>query len=184
MSASHAKKSRGWMITMLLAGCALAYVVFVFLPGQVKVAKLRAKLREEQHFVIQADRLINTIEQTENELAQTTEFAAHWHQQAPDESELAAVYGQITDAARQSGMTLLRFEPQPAQKLATISQISSTLIGQGSFAETFDFLQRLEAMSSSNWITQLQMREAGEGGQELQCELTLTVFAGNRGISN
>ena len=184
MTKSTSKKSRGWMITMLLAGGALAYVLLVFLPGQVKVSKLRSQLREEQHFVIQADRLISTIQQTEDELAQTNRFAADWYEDAPGESELAAVYGQVTDAARQSGISLLRFEPQPAIRLATVSQISSTLIGQGTFAEVFSFLERLEQMSPSNWISQLQMREVGENGQELQCELSLTVFADNRGISN
>lgn len=177
------KKPRSWMVTAALSATAIAYVVFVFLPGQRAIGDMRKQLHEKQQFIVQADRLVFAIERASADLQSAHEYAEGWRAEAPSEAKLAAKLGQITQRAQQSGLTLGRFDPQPVVKLDAVWQAPITLVGEGDFQQICEFLRLVETMPGTVWVQNLRLDNGGKEDGPLRCEMTLTVFADNRDIS-
>ena len=56
-----ASKPKTWLITGLLSGLALAYLFFIFLPGQRSLGELRAQVQERHQQITQAQSLARTV---------------------------------------------------------------------------------------------------------------------------
>ena len=176
LSPSPGRKPRTWLITALLASLAVGYVVFIFLPLQRKIHVLRADLQEKRQHVVQAQSLTGTIARAQQQLARTREVSLSWQEGAPTAAELARHFADITRRAREAGVEVSRFEPQPTIEMQVLSQHNVTLHFQGQFSQAFEFLARLEQLPGSVWIRDLKLYVAGESAQTLQSELTLTIF--------
>lgn len=168
-----------WLITGLMASCAVAYVYLVFLPGQRSIRKTRNQLRDRQTQLLQSDRLAVPIRLAEDQLAQIERIAQRWHESAPPAAELSLVYSQISEQARRAGVGIRRLEPGSPTRLATLEQCPLELTLEGEYAQFADFLERLERLPAPLWIRNLQMQlqQKGEAGETLRCELSLTIFA-------
>lgn len=167
---------RTWMITALLAVLAVSYVMVVFLPAQRSIRALRAELQEKRQHVVQGQSLTGPISRSRQQLLETNEVCLDWQKAAPSPSELAQHLASITQLAKAADVTVGRFEPQPAVKMQMMSQHNVTLHFLGSFAQTFDFLARLEQLPGTVWIRDLRMVGGADKPHVLQGELTLTIF--------
>jgi hypothetical protein len=49
----------------------------------------------------------------------------------------------------------------------------------GSFEQACRFLRALEGLEETVWVEAVQMESFGEDSREVQCELSLAVFADN-----
>jgi Tfp pilus assembly protein PilO len=166
-----------WLVTGVVASLAVVYALFVFLPTQRKASALKLKKYELMQYVANRLKTSEKIEQARQRQTQIEQVSVAWRQHAPRNGELGRMLSGITQQARQAGVTLQRFDPQPQVALQYISQQPIVVALEGDFAQVFDFLQRVETMPHRVWISNFTLSSAAEDGQTLRAEMTLTIFA-------
>jgi type IV pilus assembly protein PilO len=172
-----------WLVTGVVATLAVLYTLFVFLPAQHKAAALKSKKYELMQYVSNRSKTHEKIAQARQRQAQIEEVSTAWHQNAPDATEIGRTLSSITQQARQSGVTLQRFDPEPQVRLQAIAQQPISVALEGDFAQVFQFLHRVESLPHRVWITNLTLSpvaiagtSTGEAAQTLRVEMTLTIF--------
>jgi Tfp pilus assembly protein PilO len=166
-----------WLVTGAVATLAVLYTLFVFLPGQRKAAALKSKKYELMQYVANRTKIGEKIEQAQQRHQQMLRMTAAWQEHAPTVGELGRTLSAITQHARQAGVTLQRFDPQPQQSLKSIAQQPIAVSLEGNFGQIFDFLKRLESLPHRVWVSQLTISTSSEDGDTLRAEMTLTIFA-------
>jgi hypothetical protein len=177
-------KPKTWLITALLAAGAVAYVVFVFLPSQRKIADLRAAVHERRQQIMQAQSLAGTVVQARLRLAAARAVAKEWKAEAPRQSQLFTHSASITKQAGEAGVVIDRLDPLPAVELRLIAQQNVTMQFHAPFAAVFGLLQRLEALPGTLWIRDLRLNAHSENDNMLRGELTLTIFVDRADYAN
>ena len=165
-----------WLVTGIVATLAVLYTLFIFLPAQRKATALNSKKYELMQYVANRLKTNEKIEQARERQTQVEQVSASWQQHAPNANEVGRMLSGITLQARQAGVTLQRFDPQPQVPLQTISQQPISVALEGDFAQIFDFLHRLETMPHRVWISNLTLSTSTEDAQTLRAEMTLTIF--------
>ena len=178
------KKHLSLFVTAGAAALALAYVFFVFIPGQKKIAELRAVLQKKQQYVADSAKLVAVINDCESQLDECRSFINGWRAEAPTGSKLASLMGRITSQAADADVQLVAWHPAAAQQHAMLREMSATIKVEGSFHTVADFLRRLESLSAAIWISDVNLRPEGESGQSLHCELTLSIFSDSNDIAD
>ncbi len=174
---SHDRRApRSWMITALLASLAVAYVTFVFVPAQAEITALRGRLNERRQHILQANGLVLPVAHATEQLAKTRLISTEWRKAAPNPAELSACFASLTEEAKPAGVTIERFDPQLATDMQVIAQHGVTVHFRGNFAQTFDFLRRIEELPASMWLPSLRMTSDPMNGSTLRGELILTIF--------
>jgi Tfp pilus assembly protein PilO len=179
-----AAKPKTWLITALLAAGAVAYVVFVFLPSQRKIAELRAQVHERRQQIMQAQSLAGTMVQARVRLAAAREVAKEWKAESPRQSQLFTHFASITRQANEAGVVIDRLDPLPAVELRLIAHQNVTMQYHAPFAAVFSLLQRLEALPGTLWIRELRLNAHSENDNTLRGELTLTIFVDRADYAN
>jgi Tfp pilus assembly protein PilO len=165
-----------WLVTGAVATLAVLYTLFIFLPAQRKATTLKLKKYELMQYVANRQKTNEKIEQALQRQTQVEQVSLAWRQHAPDANEVGRMLSGLTLQARQAGVTLQRFDPQPQVPLQTISQQPIAVAIEGDFAQIFDFLHRLESMPHRVWISNLTLSSSSEDAQTLRAEMTLTIF--------
>jgi len=165
-----------WLVTGVVATLAVLYTLFIFLPTQHKTSALKSKKYELMQYVANRSKTNEKIELARQRQAKIEQLSLVWRQHAPDASEVGRALSNITQQARQAGVTLQRFDPEPQVRLQTIAQQPIAVALEGNFAQAFDFLHRLESLPHRVWISNLTLSPAGEDAQTLRVEMTLTIF--------
>ena len=163
-------------VTGGLGACAIAYLVFIFVPGQHAVTKLRREMNEKQQHILQSSSLTTPLIHSQARLEATEKCSAEWRAAAPSRSEIVAIYARLAEEAKAAGVSIQRFDPLAATDLKLVGQHNLALEWQGNFAQFFDFLARLEKLPPTIWVRQMHLNAAGEESETLQGELTLTIF--------
>lgn len=171
-----AGKPQSWIITALLAAVAVAYVVFVFLPGQRTINERRAQVQERQQQIMQAHTLAQTVAQTRERLAATRRVGQQWHDDSPRRRDVIAHFASFTQEAQRAGVAIDRLDPLPAVDQSRVAQQNVSLQLHGSFAGIFDLLKRLEAIPGSLWVRTLRLQAGRESDAAQRSELTVTIF--------
>jgi Tfp pilus assembly protein PilO len=168
-----------WVIVVPAVGLVAAYIFCAFLPGQRAIGKLQDELATTEQFIEQVDAMGPAVGVTQQEFDKTQTYVEAWETSAPTEEELSALFGRISLLAKQSGTTTTRFEPQTAVHYEKVSRIPVVLACTGSFAQICQFLHELEGLGQTVWVEALRMEGSGQNGEDIQCELTLGIFAVN-----
>ncbi len=168
-----------WVLMLTGAGVTAAYAIFFFLPGYRAVEGLQKELAAMERFVEQVDAIRPAIDTTRQECERTEAHVAAWRQSAPAQDELSELFGRISLLAKQSGTTTIRFDPQPVVEYEEVRRIPVALACVGPFGHICKFLQGLERFEETIWIESLHMERFGKNGENVQCELTLAIFADN-----
>jgi Tfp pilus assembly protein PilO len=172
----HNGKPRTWLITALLAAIAVAYVIFVFLPGQRSIGEFRAQVQERRQQILQAQTLTRTVALARQRLADTREVGQQWRARAPRHTQLITHFASLTQQAEAAGVAIDRLDPLPAVELHLITQQNVTLQFHAPFVAVFDFIRRLEALPGTTWVRNLRLHTVAEADRMLRGELTLTIF--------
>ncbi|MBM4003677.1 MAG: hypothetical protein FJ295_10380 [Planctomycetes bacterium] len=170
-------KAKSVLITLLIASGAVAYSLLVFVPSQKALARLRYQLREKQRQIVDSDRLISAIAQTEVQLEAAKDFARQWKQKAPTESRLADVYRKFAELAEVAGVDVNGMRPQSGERLKTVSQYRVALDCSGPYASLFDFVHQMEESVVGLWIQQLEIDRPDPKLDLVRCKLQLIIFA-------
>jgi Tfp pilus assembly protein PilO len=170
------RKPQTWITTALLAAIAVAYVVFLFLPGQRSISQLRALVQERRQQILQAQTLLSTVSMARNRLAETHDVGQKWRADAPGTSDLIAHFASLTHEAEAAGVAIDRLDPLPAVDLHLVSQQNVSLQFHASFPSLFDFLKRVEALPGTIWVRKLRLHGDASPSNLPRGELTMTIF--------
>lgn len=177
MKAKVPPPKRTWVFALAVTAAVAGYVLLFFFPGQRATANLRRELEEQLQFVKNCEALPAQIAATHAELARTREFVHAWKHSAPTEHRLAHLFVDITRRAEVSQTQIVRFDPQPVDKMARLDRIPLELACEGTFAALFQFLKGLEELDADVWIELLDCQPVAVGSSRLRCELRLSLFA-------
>ncbi len=200
------RKRRTLIVTVAVASAAVAYVIFVFLPGQKAIGRLRDEVRERREFILQSNRLVLAVQRSEEELSAARNYIQQWESAAPAEREIAQLFGTITELADNAGIVITRFDPQQPLRLETIRKVPVSLEFSGNFAQVFDFIRGVEELSANIWFDNLEIAAASnthrgqsvsqpgrkaaasaatqQNSERLHCQVVLIVFTDNDGFSD
>lgn len=167
---------KSWLITALLASLAVAYVAFIFAPEQAEIGGLRSQLNERRQHILQASSLVLPVDSAVKQLAKTQLVSAHWKQSAPTASGISVCFAQLTSEAQSAGVSIERFDPQPANEMQALAQHGVTVHFHGQFSEVFDFIRRVEELPASVWIPVVRLNTEETSGAKVRGELNLTIF--------
>jgi len=171
------KKHLSLFVTAAAGALALAYVFFVFLPGQTRIADLRKTLQQKQQYVAQSTKLIAVLNDLQSELDECHSFIETWRANAPTGSKLADLIGSLTNNAEEAHVQFVAFHPSPTHQLGLLRETPATIKVKGPFHAVADFLRRLESVPAAIWIPTVNLKPEGESGQDISCELTLSIFS-------
>src|SRR3954467_7256100 len=108
-----AGKPKTWLVTGLLAAGAVAYVVFIFLPLQNSINKLRQQIQERRQQIMQAESLVGTVAQTRMRLVAAREVCQQWRAESPHQAQIITHYASLTQQAGEAGVSIDRLDPLP-----------------------------------------------------------------------
>jgi Tfp pilus assembly protein PilO len=168
-----------WMLTMLPAAVAVAYVVFAFLPGRRAIADLRDQVAQKQNYVGQFEDVAKALAAAERELERTQTYTKAWKQRAPTDEDRSALYGRINALAKQADTVTTRFDPKPVNPHSHVRELPLTMACSGTFAQVHEFLRSLESLPVAIWVESLVIKRTGETGGCVTCETSLLVFTDN-----
>jgi len=168
-----------WLVTLPVAGLAVAYVLGWYVPGRRQIEQLSEELAADEEFVALADAVAPAIQTTRHQLQECLAYNAAWTESAPAQAELSALFGKIHALARASGSTTIRFDPEPPVVLDKLRRIPVVLGCTGSFAQIAEFLHHLEALPQAIWIEGLKIEQSRQDRESVECQLELLIFADN-----
>jgi Tfp pilus assembly protein PilO len=99
------------------------------------------------------------------------------------EGGTVALLGELASLAAKAGVILHRVTPQDPNNLETMRQLGLEIDVEGTYAQILVFLQGVEARPETIWIPRVEMKPSQEAGANVQCALSVVVFADNRGNS-
>jgi hypothetical protein len=165
-----------WLITGLLAAGAVAYVVFLFLPGQRAIDKVRAEVQERRQQIMQAQTLLGTVAAARLRLTAAQEVGQQWRSAAPRHGQLTKHIARLTREADEAGVAIDRLDPATLVERNLIAEQNVVVQFHARFPAVFDFLNRLESQPGTLWIRSLTLHRNRDDDNLLRGELTLTIF--------
>lgn len=177
-------KTRSFLITISIACFVLLYAFFVFLPTRRAIAGMRKALGEKRQFILATQQDYTEIGAIQQDLVETKELVAAWKRNSPKRNNLGDFFGRVAEISRESGTQVQRIMPEEPTDIKTLSRHPVRLVAGGDFDQLFAFVQALEKMPLTVWIDRLELQTARQTGEELTCELSLTVFTDNPGNSD
>jgi Tfp pilus assembly protein PilO len=172
-----------WIVTLPVAGLAVAYVLFLFLPGEREIGRLSDELTVQREFISGSMSGTAAVVATGRQLEEARQYASKWEESSPSEDEVSELFGRITALAKAAGATTTRFEPDRAVRHEALSRIPVVVGCTGSFGQVCRFIRDLESLPPTIWIEQMRIEGTGKDGQNVQCELVLEILADNSGDS-
>ncbi len=176
----HNVKRGNWRVTVPLAAGSIAYVAFVFLPGQGTTTELRRQIRDKQEHLAQAQSVGAALVASEEELRMAKQHRAQWRKNVPRVAHLSELFAGIHGVEKRSGVQTVRFDPQPVVRRAYLSEVPVSLGCVGAFAEVFALLYGLECLPVKVWVKRMHLEKVGSDSGNVQCRVDLLIFADNR----
>lgn len=174
-----------WLITSGMALITLLYFFFGFLPGQKAMAGLQLQLKEKQQAVALMDVQALQQQALETQLASMESFGRNWKRKALKPGDLPFAMANLSRQAAATNVSILRLEPQKYPlHLQTVQPVTLAVDIQGSFANSFEFIRRLETLPHPLWIQNLKLTQSGETKGLVRTEMTLTIFANSHDYSD
>lgn len=186
------KKGRrhSWLVTLPLAGIAAAYLWLVFLPGQRVIAALETELADKRAFIASGSHVSQCRVQFEAQLADLQSYCDRWQAKTCDSAGLAALYGEIAELLKASGVATTHFSPGPTTRLDVLQKTSLRITCEGTFEQVASVLTKLETMPQRLWVEDVSLETLADDapsrsdkddqiGQIMRCQVDLVIFAGN-----
>lgn len=164
---------------MTLAAIAIAYLALVWLPGRREIRAVREEVRTKRQYVNQSTGLTKTLIAAEKELIAAEAVVNKWAETAPGNKDLPPLFGQINALAKQSGLAVTRFDPEPFVVHEEFREIPLLIGCSGKYAQIFEYLRSIEKQPMSIWVEFLRLDKADDSSENVKCELNMVVFSDN-----
>ncbi len=177
---SRTARRGNWIVTLPLAAGAIAYLVFVFVPGRQTTAELRSQIQDQQEYLSHAGAVGAALAAVEAELHRTEQYQTRWRTTAPVVAHISELFAQIHQVEREAGVQTTRFDPQPAISRDYLSEIHASLGCQGTFDRVFALLHGLESLPADVWLKKIHLEKTSPDSEDVRCMVDLVIFADNR----
>jgi Tfp pilus assembly protein PilO len=171
------------IVTILAVAGVVAYVMLVFLPTQKAITAKRREVREKRQFIANANLQSANIAQLEQQFESARFHVEAWRKHSRLESGTVALLGELASLAGQSGVILHRLTPQDPTTMETLRQQTIEMEVEGSYSQIMSFLRGVESRPETIWFPHLELQPIKEDAANVQCALSVVVFADNRGNS-
>ena len=182
MNATFRKSS--WIVTPCLVAIAVAYLALIWAPSRRLIRQWREEAESQQQVVAQGTELSAVLVASEQELDKTEAVASQWEKTAPGKRDIPALFGKINALAKEAGLTISRFDPQPFVVYERLQELPTTVVCSGTFAELFGFLRLIEGLPATIWVDSLRLEKDSKNAKDVRCELSLAVFSNNQQSSD
>jgi len=166
------------ILAMALGAVAAADFYWGYLPDRRRVAQQWRDVESKREFVLRNGSLAAAISAAQEEQQRTVAYTAIWQQKTPGRSKLPALFTQISDLAKHAGTTT-RFDPEPAVRGETCSEVSLRIGVTGRFGDVVGMLEGMEKLAAPMWVEAMRVDTAAKDGQDVRAELDLVIFANN-----
>lgn len=173
-----------WLITLSLAAMAVVYLSLVWMPNHKAIRELKKEMETKRSFVAQSAGLATAILGAEHELEAAETAVQQWRKSAPRHRDLPTLYAKIDALAKDSHLSITKFDPQPPIADETVQQIPVSITCSGSFAHIHEFLRGIEQLPATIWVESLRLEKKGAATQAVSAEVVLAVFSDNLQISD
>lgn len=181
---SRTLRKGSWTVTITLAATAAVFVALAYVPGYRRMKQLREQIQTQEQYLAGATATAAALTTTRQELRETIRYNRAWLACAPGPRSSPQLFERIQQLAKSAGVETTRFDPQPIEPGALLYQVPLRIACIGRFAQVHAFVRSLEALPETIWIKQLDLRRSAIGGDLLECELNLVMFAVDPGNSD
>ncbi len=176
MAAGLVKAGERFAVVLAIVGL-VVYGALIFLPRRTHISDVRNHIADKRLSVAQSGATVAEIARISEELAEAKPVVAEWFTSAPAQDGPTAVFREITQLAKSTGIRNLRLEPAPVEHLVVLWRSPLELTAEGTFLQLFEFLRGLEAISPCVQTASLRIESIREESRILRMSVTLTVFA-------
>lgn len=166
----------GLFVTLPTAAAVLAVALLYFVPNQKKIEALRSELCSRQNLASCTNSLAVQTQELQKQLAEVRDYVDAWGTRLLAEDEAVQVQAEITRLASTAGVETKQLHPGAEIEMPTLVRLPLKVELRGSFAEIFDFVSRVEQLPRFLWFEHITLSTTGEAGQDVECEVDLTVF--------
>lgn len=170
-------KNSTLVVILPMIGIGVGYLLLMFLPNFREMQKQRDMIQLKRTFIAKTESLQGEISELQADVLRTQKFCADWAAKAPTESEMAPFHMQVNKCVSEAGASVTGFDPQEPVAMKTVDRIPVTLRAAGTFKQVHTLLAKLEALPETIWMENLRLKSAGKNTEQMDCEVTLVVFA-------
>jgi Tfp pilus assembly protein PilO len=171
------RRKGSWIITLSLTALAIVYLSFLWLPGHLAIRQLQAEVDSEQRLLGKASGIMKKIAVLQQELDWTESVAAKWKKTSPRQKNLLALYEWIDSLAKNDGLRVTRFHPQPIVKYESFQEIPLSIVCSGMFSDLHGFIRHIEELPTTIRINSVKMEKKKGEAKTLDCEIGLIVIS-------
>jgi Tfp pilus assembly protein PilO len=169
-------RSDSWQLLVPLAAVTAVYVWYFFLPRMTAIREVRQQLDTKQQFIAQSVKMRPALDAAVAELRRTNAYCELWSGRNIERTQMAALYGRISQVAKDSGAVTSRFEPVAALDYESFQKGPVVFAVSGSFAAVEQLILGLETLPQNIWVEDVKLQSPREAGQDVKCELNLAIF--------
>jgi Tfp pilus assembly protein PilO len=166
-----------WIVAALPTAIAVVYLSLVWLPGYSAITALQDQIEYERQFVAQAADLPAMLAGCQRDLETAESVVARWEKDAPRSGRLAPHFEKIDAVAREAGLAVTRFAPQPVVVHEKIHEIPLVIDCSGRFAQVHEFLRNIERLPATVWIESIKIENPDDKAKNVKCKITLVAFS-------
>lgn len=176
---AKSRQRTSWFITLPVAAGAIGFLWLIFIPTAKAIRATRAEITTKQLAILEAQSLQLSLVEAGRELESVEGFVKASKADCPVVGQLASTFGQLSETARQVGMTTTQFEPQKETRFELIEFVPVRMVARGSFLDFRRLLAKLEELPGPIWIDQMKVGHSRENGETVEAELVFGIFADN-----
>jgi Tfp pilus assembly protein PilO len=173
------KRQGSWIITSSLIVLAIIYLAFIWLPSHRNLRQLQGQVESKRLFLAQATGMSGKVADMQQELDRTEAVTTAWEKSSPHKKDISTLYGKINALAKDAGLVVTRFDPQPIIEHESIQEIPVSILCSGMFSQLYDFLRDIEGVPAPIRVSYVKMERMAMNTKGVQCELSLVIYSDN-----
>ncbi len=179
--------SRKRMLMLVVAGGLTGlYAYFFAIPIQTSSSQIRGEIEQQQAFIESAETIEKDLDRLTSKYDALQQITSRWQGDAPHFDNIAPLLGKLTQDANRFEVDVIRLEQHQVIQKESIADVRVLFVGEGSFRNIFDFVNSVDQLKASIWLEHVQLSTENSGRlnpENIQCEMTLRIFADNFGYS-
>jgi Tfp pilus assembly protein PilO len=179
MSKVASNPTSAWTLTAVPTVAVVAYLTLVWLPGHRAIVAVQEQVESKRQFVARAAELPAALAGCRRELQTAEAAVARWENAAPRKRHLAEYFEKINVAAKDAGLTIARFDPQPLLVHERIHEIPVVIDGSGGFFQLYEFLRNVERLPPTTWVESITMDSNKSDPKNVTYKVNVVGFGEN-----
>ena len=149
-----------YLMVLLLVGALVAGYYYLINDGQqAQLRELRSQLNSKQGVKVEKENIAQNRSTYEAKLRQLQQQLDDARAKLPDSADVAQLLAQLGSRARQTGLLIDQFEPQPEEYKGFYAEIPFTVKARGSYHEVAMFIDAVGRLDRIVNVTNLVLEK-------------------------